>query len=301
MAFDPNQSHDFCNQPKQFRFDAGHLNPRSPMYSVNQVTMFRASFYESLEICRAAGVRNIGLWRQRFDECADDEAAIAAIHESGLNVSSVSFAGGLTTSFGYTLQEAIDDSKAAIRLARSVGASNVLLVPGSRAGHIKSNARRLILDGLNDLGDFAGDFEVNLAIYPRCVFGRTQKAVLNSLEETIDVINECNHPNIGLAFNCFHHLGEPHVIQRLADVAHCVMSVQLSDCRVEYDRTWTRVPLGHGCGLWQEMVQALLDCGYRGPFELDVWGAETWQSDYRELIEQQVELFENAFGRVTVK
>jgi sugar phosphate isomerase/epimerase len=284
------QPNRFVDQtfPK-LRFDPPHPKQKIPQLAVNQVTTYRWSLEQDLENYRRAGVSGIGIWRKKVDECGEDDA-IESLIDSGLPVTSVSFAGGFTGSLGYRFEEAIADSVDAIRLASKVNAQCVFVATGSKWRHIKSNALRLLDDGLKRLGDLAADRGVKVALHPMCSSEPDRFSLLVNMDETLDAIDRCNHEAVGLAFSSFHHFREPDVLSRLSEISHLVTSVQLSDDR-QSNQPFGRSPIGDGEIPLGAMVRILIDNGYNGPFELDLWSRHVWNSDYSVLLAQQVRAF----------
>lgn len=281
------------------RFDTPHKRFNVPQLAVNQVTTYRWSLEQDLENYRKAGVGGIGVWRKKINECGED-AAVEAIIDSCLPVSSVSFAGGFTGSMGFRLEEAITDSIDAIRLASVLNAKCVLVATGSKWQHIKSNAIRLVDDGLKRLADFAADSGVKLALAPMCSSSPDQFSFLTDLNETLDAIDRCNHPSVGLAFSSFHHCHEADVVNRLAEISHLVASVQLSDCRRSADGVIERCAIGEGEIPLAAMVRTMVENRYDGSYELDIWSDKVWGADYSVLLPRQVEFFEELLSNAAV-
>ena len=123
---------------------------------------------------------------------------------------------------------------------------------------------------------------------------------LDDLNETLDAIDRCNHSAVGLAFSSFHHRHEADMLNRLAAISHLVASVQLSDFRPLDDGSFERCAIGEGDLPLGAMVRTLMESGYDGPFELDLWSNQVWGADYSALLAQQVDTFEDIVGRAAV-
>jgi hypothetical protein len=120
--------------------------PRMSRLSVNQITTIRSSLRDDLQTYRDEGFEAAGLWRPKFARFAREERAIELVRESGLTVSSLSFAGGFTGLNHCSFFDAVDDARHALRLAGAIGAECLTLVSGPRRGHVRSHARRLLVD-----------------------------------------------------------------------------------------------------------------------------------------------------------
>ena len=95
----------------------------------------RWSLQSDLAAYRRAGVQAIGVWSPKLTEF-DEERGIGMIHDSGMSVSSLSWAGGFTGDHEISFDDAIDDALEMIRLAASIGAKSlVMLSGGSTVAH----------------------------------------------------------------------------------------------------------------------------------------------------------------------
>ena len=63
--------------------------------SINEMTTFRWTFDEDVANYAAAGVRAIGVWRQKLADYGE-ERGIELLRDSGLRVSNLLWAGGLS-------------------------------------------------------------------------------------------------------------------------------------------------------------------------------------------------------------
>lgn len=262
---------------------------RTPMQtgarlSISQMTTFRWSFPEDVLGYLRCGIEAIGVWRPKLAEFGE-ERGIELIRESGLSVSTLSLAGGFTGSHGFSYIEAVEDTREALHLAGALGAEALVIVSGARAGHTTRHARRLVRDALLELADEAAERDVTLALLPMHPFFARSWTFLNGLDQTLDLLGECRHPHVGLAFDAYHLWQEPRLLERIPEIAGQVAAVQLSDGdgppRSESDRRLPgrgRIPLG-------AIVQAFLASGYNGCFDVQVWSEETWQSDYLDVVE----------------
>ena len=56
--------------------------------SINEMTTYRWSFEEDVTRYQAAGIKAIGIWRQKLADCGEDKA-IELLAQSGLEVSNL--------------------------------------------------------------------------------------------------------------------------------------------------------------------------------------------------------------------
>jgi sugar phosphate isomerase/epimerase len=280
-------------QPSPERRDSQRENlfVRS-LLAVNEITTYRWSFLEDVLGYMEAGIRTMGVWRPKLDEFGE-ERAVDIIRETKMAVSSVSYAGCFTGQNGYAYEESLSDAKDALRVAGALKADCVVMLSGGLSGHIYTHARRLFVSALTELGDLAGEQGVKLAVQPMCRLFANDRTFITSIDETLDVIDACDHDRVGMAFDVYHLWQEPRLLERIAEIAPLVATVQLNDWHrpplSEYDRGLIgegEIPLG-------DITHAFLDNGYRGPFEISIWSEELWKTNYDWLLQDCRSRFEN--------
>lgn len=261
-----------------------------PRLSISQMTTYRWSLEDDLHERRRAGIESIGLWRPKLSECGE-EKAIDLVQESGLEVSSLSWAGGFTGSHGFTFNQAVEDGLEALELASRLGAESLVVVGGTTAGHITKHARRLVIDGLNELANVARDYNVKLALQPMHQQFEREWTFISSLDAAIQIIEDCHHPSVGLSLNSFHVREEQDLIGRLESIVSLLHHVQICDGRRDQESEFDRYLPGDGDIPLADFVLALKDAGYNGAYEIDVWSEKLWQSSEFELLEDCRERF----------
>ena len=253
--------------------------------AVNQITTYRWSLFDAVPCYRETGVPAIGVWRPKLAEFGE-ERGIELIRESGLEVSSLCWAGGFTGANGQSYQEALDDARDAIRVAGQLGASALVVVSGARNSHTANHARRLLIDALKRLAPFAADCGVVLALQPVHPMFAPEWSFLTTVEETLSVLDGCRDHRIQMAFDVGHLWPEPRLLERIPQFAERVALVQLSDSRHPPRCRHDRCLPGDGEIPLREIVHAFDESGYSGYYELEIWSEELWNSDYRSLLWQ---------------
>lgn len=251
--------------------------------SINQTTTVRWSLLRAVAEYRAAGIGGIGISLPRLHECGVD-AARGALHAAGLAVSSLGWVGGFTGANGHSFDEALADAHQALHAASALGAQALIVVPGALSGHIRSHARRLLIEALVELTDAATDAGVRLAVQPMHRLFENEWCFLTSLDETLDVLCRFNHPHVGLAFGTYHLWQEPRLLARIPEILPFVAAVQLSDWREPPRCDNDRLLPGDGSIPLAELVAAFEAAGYRGLYEIEVWSRDLWKRDHRSLI-----------------
>jgi len=258
--------------------------------SINEMTTYRWPFEVDLARIAAAGIPAMGVWRQKLADYGE-EKGLELLAESGLAVSNLLFAGGFTGSDGRSYRDSIDDTADAIRLAAAMKAGSLIIVTGARAGHTHSHARRLTRDALRESANLANELGVTLAIEPMHASFACEWTFLNSVQETLALIEETDRPGIKVAFDTY-HLGHDVCTMQLQEWAPMIAVVHLGDCRALPNGEVNRCRLGEGIVPLREIITALLAGGYRGDFDVELLGEEIETSDYDELVSHSKEAFE---------
>jgi sugar phosphate isomerase/epimerase len=245
--------------------------------SVNQITTYHWSLKESLLGLRKNSIPAVGLWNRKIFD-TESAQAVELIIDSGLKVSTISLAGGFTGCNEYSYEEAISDAIQLIKFGGQVHASAIQVVSGPRAGHTLNHARELTLDALKRLGDTAALHGTKLALKTMELPLAQNWTFLNSLHATLDLINACKHPNVGLSVNPVQLQNEEHIQDLIPEIAPLITAVQIS----EFEPGSALQDSFPGYAI----IEAIHDAGYEGFFDLEIWSEQTWQSDYQNLLSQ---------------
>jgi sugar phosphate isomerase/epimerase len=255
---------------------------------MNEVTTLRWSLFDDVSGYRNAGIGALGIWRPKLAEFGEDRG-IDLVRDSGLAVSSVSWVGGFTGQNRQSFDDAVAEARDVIHLAGQLEADAVTVISGGRCGHIRSHARRLLVDALCELGDDAARAGVALAVQPMHARFSNDWTFLNTLDETLDILDRCRHPAARIHFDAFHLHREPRLLERIREIAARTAVVQLGD--------WdgflpsSRGLPGDGAVPLAEIARSFLESGYDGHFEISVWSEQVWQADYNAVLADCVARF----------
>ena len=252
--------------------------------ALNGLTTTRWSLLEDVAGCQDAGFEAIGLWRPKVHEFGEEQAA-ELLGDSGLCVSTLSWAGGFTGTHGHGFADALEDARDAIRLAAQVGAECLVIISGARSGHTLNHARRLLVEALKRLANDAGDLGVTLALQPMHRMFADDWTFLTRLDDTVDILALVDHPRLKLSLDVYQQWQEPDLLERLPGLVPLIATVGLSDWREPRSRHDRCLP-GDGVIPLAAIVEALVRGGYRGCFDVQVWSDEHWQSDYHDLVHE---------------
>jgi sugar phosphate isomerase/epimerase len=259
--------------------------------AISELTTYRWSFEEDVEIYRALGISAIGVWRQKLTDVGEDKGA-SLLAQSGLNVSSLQWAGGFTGSNGLSHEDSLADARQAILTASKIGAPCLIVHSGARGSHIHTHARRLFQLALEKLLPLAEEHGVKLALEPMKSDCGGEFTFFNCLDETLKLIDEHASPALALTLDTYYWGHEPSLLDRLECLTPKLALVQLGDGREPPLGEPNRCPLGEGQIPLRQIVERILAAGYDGYFEVELLGEELESADYREIVRRSVETFD---------
>ncbi|MFV2066363.1 MAG: sugar phosphate isomerase/epimerase family protein [Pirellulales bacterium] len=263
--------------------------------SINEMTTYRWPFERDVATYAEAGINAIGVWRQKLSDFGDDRG-IELLTDHGLRVSNLLWAGGFTGSDGRNFRESLEDAEEAIRLADAMQAGCLVIYSGARNGHTANHCRRLVRSALAELAPMADDFGVTLAIEPMHVGCAAEWTFLTDLEETFDLISQVDTSCLHLTFDTY-HLGQvPRIVERIPDIVDRIAIVHLGDGKGAPRGEQNRCCLGEGTLPLAEMVTALIDAGYTGDFDVELFGEEVETAEYIDLIAHSQQAFRALLG-----
>lgn len=251
--------------------------------AMNELTTYRWSFEEDVQHYAAAGLDGIGVWRQKLSDYGDEKGA-ELLSERQLQVSSLLWAGGFTGSEGRSHKESVQDAREAIQLAAQLKAACLIIYSGARAGHTHNHARRLFRSAISDLLPIASEFGVVLAVEPMHSDCGADFTFLHQLDETLQLIDEFDSPQLKLAFDTYHMTQGEFSCDTLADLTSRLALVQLGDAKQPPNGEPNRCFLGGGSLPVEQVVGALVTAGYDGFLEIELMGEDIEAADYHELV-----------------
>ncbi|MCX4726489.1 sugar phosphate isomerase/epimerase family protein [Streptomyces sp. NPDC090052] len=260
------------------------------------MTVKQLSLPELVTACTDLGVPGIGLWREPVQQYGV-EAAAALVRDAGLSVTTLCRGGFLTATDPAGRAAALADNRTAVDEAAALGTDTLVLVSGGLPAGSKDlhGARERIADALAELGPYAAERGVRLAIEPLHPMFAADRCVVSTLTQALDLAERFPADQVGVAVDTYHIWWDD---QAPAQVARAgaggrICTFQLAD--------WTTpLPAGvlNGRGQigdgsvdmreWRERVDA---AGYTGPVEVELFNEELWARDGVELLRETAERF----------
>jgi sugar phosphate isomerase/epimerase len=241
--------------------------------AISQLTTLRWSLEQDIAAAVQRGISGIGLWRPKIDDLGV-EATTEHLLNSGLRVSSLSWAGGFTGSDGRRFSDAVDDAIDAIEHASVMGAETLVVLVGGRNNHIRRHLHKTICQALAEIDAVALAHDVCLAIEPFHPGCGDEWSFLHDVRATLDIIAAVGSNNIGLVLDTYHLGMDEDVLDWLPEVIEYLQLVQLGDSRHCPLGEMNRCLLGDGRVPIPSILESLAAGGYDRWIEIEVLGQD---------------------------
>lgn len=251
--------------------------------AVSELSTFRWSFEDDVHHYREHGYDTIGVWRAKLADCGEEKGR-ELLRECGMKVSSLNWAGGFTGNDGRTFRESMHDAFDAVEVAASIGADCLVVLAGSRSGHTRNHAKRLLRAALRELSEAAQALGVQLAVEPMHHGCAHEFTFLTSIPETLDLISAIGNSNIGVVFDCYHMAQDPKVLDWLPATVPYIRLVQFGDAKRAPVGEQNRCLLGEGTVPLEQILQTIERYGYEGYYEVELLGEDVEEYDYTEVL-----------------
>lgn len=257
--------------------------------SLNTATTKSLTLIEAVEAAARAGLSWIGPWRDRVAEIGADRAA-QVIADAGLRVSSLCRGGFLTAADQAGQRAGLEDNRAAIREAATLGTGNLIMVVGGLPEGSRDlvGARSRMADRIGDLVPYAQQHHVRLVLEPLHPMYAADRAVLSTLGQALDLAAPHPADAVGVVVDTFHVWWDPALAtqveraaaqDRLAGFQVCDFNLPIAP-----DPLLSRGMMGDGVidfGLITELID---QTGYGGPIEVEIFNAAIWARPADEVI-----------------
>lgn len=275
-----------------------------PRLSMNQATIKHAPFDEALRLVRAGGYESIGLWREPVNEVGLAQAA-RRLGDSGLRLSSLCRSGFFTMPEGPERRASIDENLRAIEETATLAAAGA---PGSAAvlvlvaGGIPEGstdlvgARGRVADALAELAPHAASAGVTLAIEALHPMYVSDRAVVSTLGQALDLAAPFDADAVGVVVDTFHVWWDPDVLPQVARAGAegRIASYQVCDWATPLpaDVLLARHYPGDGVVDFAILTQAVEAAGYTGDIETEIFNEEIWDAAWPDVVARTAEAFD---------
>ena len=265
-------------------------------FSINQMTVKQLSMPELVDACLELGVPGVGLWREPVQSYGLDATA-KLVRDAGLAVTTLCRGGFFTALDPAERARALDDNRRAVDEAATLGTDTLVLVSGGLPAGSKDlhGARERIADALGELGPYAEERGVRLAIEPLHPMFASDRCVVSTLTQALDLAERFPAQQVGVTVDTYHIWWDDRAPAQIAraGAGGRIHTFQLAD--------WTtplpegvlngRGQIGDGAidmREWKAYVEA---AGYTGPIEVELFNDGLWARDGREVLAETAARF----------
>ena len=167
----------------------------------------------------------------------------------------------------------------AIHEAAVLGAGCLIVHPGDKGYHTHRHASRLIHGALAEMVPFAADRGVRLVLLPMPPNACRGWTFLKSIECALSAVAPYPVENLGIGINLLHWGSNPLFGQSIEDWISRLALVQIAQTPA---RCRQRTLLGKGRIPLEQRIQQMLQAGYRGYFEAELYSPSLQQVGYQE-------------------
>ena len=259
--------------------------------SLNQITTPRWSVQEAAEACASRGIPSIALWRHKIAE-QGLTASVRAVRDAQLHVSSVCRGGMFPGETAEQRRKNIEDNFRAVDEAAALEADSLVMVVGGASPMGIEAARQMVRDGLAELVPYAQSAGVKIGLEPLHPMFAGDRSVLTTIDEADGMAATYDAQQVGVVLDVFHIWWDPHVMQKIADVATRIMGFHVSDWLVPLpDTLLGRGMMGDGIIDLRALRQAVDAAGYDGPIEVEIFNQAIWDEDPDAVLDRVVQRF----------
>ncbi|MGW2182323.1 sugar phosphate isomerase/epimerase family protein [Streptomyces sp. NPDC001732] len=257
--------------------------------SINQETIKQWSLPELAEGCAEAGIDKVGLWRGPVQEHGVERTA-ALLADHGLSVTSLCRGGFFTALDPAERARALDDNRAAIDEAAALSTDTLVLVSGGLPAGSKDlhGARERVADALGELTPYAAERGVRLAIEPLHPMFASDRCVVSTLSQALDVAERFPAEQVGVVVDTYHIWWDDQAPAQIAraGAGGRIHSFQLADWITPLPAgvLLGRGQLGDGAVDFRSFRSLVEATGFDGPIEVEIFNEGLWARDGAEVL-----------------
>lgn len=274
-----------------------------PRLSINQATIKYADLATALRVTAEAGIEAIGLWREPVQEVGLATAA-AMLTDSGLRFTTHCRAGFFTMPEGPARRSSIDDNRVAIDEAATLAAAGapgstailVLVAGGLPEGSRDiAGARERVRDAIGELAPHAKAAGVTLAIEPLHPMFASDRCVVSTLGQALDIAADFEPEVVGATVDTFHIFWDPDVVPAIERAGRegRIATYQVCDWKTPLpaDVLLSRHYPGDGVIDFASLTRAVEATGYDRDIEVEIFNADIWAADPAVVVRRTAEAF----------
>ena len=240
--------------------------------SLSQISTANASFSDDLLAYTSAGFEGIGLWQYKLsgDWVADRDALRGAGLEATNCVPLVpTILPNPVMEGPNDPEERIESICASIGLFANFRPSSVLCLTGPIGGFGGTEARRIVIEGLQAAAETAREIGVTFGLEPIHGSERETFSFVHTIPEALELLDEAGLDDVGVMVDTY-HVGDTADV--LVDVErHLDRITGLHVAEHPTDASEGRALPGEGVGRTREIVDTLRRAGWDGWLDVEIF------------------------------
>ena len=136
---------------------------------------------------------------------------------------------------------------------------------------------------LRDLADTAADCGVAIGLEPLNYIER-EDSFLFTLSDAMDVIDEVDHPTVGVFIDVFHIWAEPYLMKTMQRTRGKIVGCHIDDFRSENRTYCDRVLMGDGCIPVRNILDEVKKQGWDKWYDIEIFSDELWAMDPEDFL-----------------
>lgn len=262
--------------------------------SINRATTKHRPLRELALACAERGIGGIGLWREDVAELGAGTAARVA-RDAGLIVTSLCRGGFFTATEPAERRQRRDDNRRAVDEAAAVGTDVLVLVAGGLPDGDTdlAGARTRVADAIADLVPYAADRGVRLAIEPLHPMFCSDRCVVSTLDQALDIADGHSAKSVGVVVDAYHVWWDSRLSEAMKRATGRIAAFQVSDWVTPLPAgvVTGRGMMGDGCIPLRQMRWAVEAAGYAGPIEVEIFDEALWRRPCTDVLDLVVQRY----------
>jgi sugar phosphate isomerase/epimerase len=246
--------------------------------SINLATVRpQYSLGRAVDACLAQGITAIAPWRDQVQATGLAEA-VEIVRSNSMRVTGLCRGGGFPAASKADQVSAIEDNLRAIDEAAALNADCLVLVAGGLPPDSRdiSAARRMVADGLGAILPHARASHMPLAIEPLHPMYAADRCCINTLGQALDLCDQLGE-GVGVVVDAYHVWWDPELDTQIARAGKRILAHHICDWLVPTrDLLLDRGMMGDGIIDLQSIRRAIVQAGFNGPQEVEIFSAENW-------------------------
>ncbi len=254
--------------------------PSIDQLSINLATVRKQwDLKQAVEGCARAGIGAVAPWRDQVAHIGLKESA-RIIKANGMRVTGLCRGGAFPADTESGRQAALDDNRRALEEAVILEADCLVLVVGGlpKGSRNIEDARTMVEDGIATLLEAARPAGMPIAIEPLHPMYAADRACVNTLKQALDICERLG-AGVGVAIDVYHVWWDPELDTQIARAgkAERIFAYHICDWLVPTnDLLLDRGMMGDGIIDLPAIRQKVVDAGYEGLHEVEIFSAENW-------------------------